>query len=98
MSDAVWGIIIGVLVTMVVGWLSTRSTNKRLNMTMHVLSGLIEGSIKGNQVRVRKNNKGELVGLNLVVTPDPIQVHVGENVIDILKKANEEAPMSPGEK
>jgi hypothetical protein len=95
MSGTVWGIIIGVIVTVGIGWLSTRSTNNRLNMTSHILAGLIEGSIKGNQVSVRKNKKGELIGLNLMVTPDPLQVHVSENVIAILKKANEEAPAPP---
>ena len=94
MNDTAWGIIIGVFVTVVVGWLSTRSTNKRLNTTTHILTGLIKGSIKGSQVSVSKNKKGELIGLDLVVTTNE-QIGIGENVIAILKKANGQAPAPP---
>jgi hypothetical protein len=86
MSGTAWAIIISVFVTVVVGWLSTRSTNKRLNTTMHILAGLIEGSIKGNQVSVRKNKRGQLIGLRLGVNE---HVGISENIIAILKKANE---------
>ncbi len=88
MSDTIWGIIIGALVTVVVTWISTRSTNKRLNTTTHILAGLIEGSIRGDQVSVRRNKKGQLIGLSFAVAKND-KVGIGESIVVVLKKANE---------
>lgn len=92
MKDWPWELIISIIgggfISALFGWLSAWSTNRQLKITTHILAGLGEGLIKGHQVTVVRNKRGEPIGLNLVVSPVTEKVNVGENVIVVIKKAD----------
>jgi predicted ABC-type sugar transport system permease subunit len=78
------GVIVAVLALAAAVVFYFKST-KQLKITINVLAGFLEGTIKGGDIKFNRNKKGDVVGLVITLHPDRgVQVQVSDEATLII--------------
>jgi protein involved in polysaccharide export with SLBB domain len=68
---------------------------RKLQNAVNVLGGFLEGTIKGQDIRIRRNKKGDIIALDLLAHVSET-TQTGENIVVCIQRGSDKVKEGAG--